>query len=594
MHLSAHPPFPAAVSVPFPVLAGVGEVVRHPGWVAALDAVRAGLAAGSPVVLAGDPGLGKSLLLLTLKRELEGAGQVVVLLPKGDPGTPARPPDVVLLDEADRVPPALVQDLLRRAPRCVLAGPRQLLGVVAACNIQPVLVEMRPLSPDEVGPYLQAQVERAGLPDALFGPGTYATLAAHSHGNPRDLQKLASRALFRTWMDDADEVSVAHVAASLAPEVGDANAFGSNEPAYEAQAFAPTPAPTPTTVFPQTGPEAPGISMASLVRAAPEQQPVAPSVPSVQDGTAHTSSRAWRRRVLVLGGVAGCLALATALVLRDDQPTAAAVPMPPPQAVVQDGSMQAGNGQAATASIAAERHPGEPPATPAPRPQVPAGQQTAQVPAGQQTEGTAEIAAPASKPVQDDMADVRSAPSPQGAPAEPRSQAAPTAAPSEAAAPAITPASTATAVAAPHDNGEAAPGAAPASQPALTVPGQQFAALSMPPVVPPPLPRPAATPMHVVVAFARTDAAAESRGASLVQALQKAGVDVVLSPGAPVGKDVTVNYFYSNDQAAAIRVARQAGAAGREQLAAVRGTPPRPGTVEVLFPSERAPGHGTP
>ncbi len=524
MHIGATSPSPDKVSIPFPVLAGLDEVVRHPGWVQAFAAVRAGLAAGTPVVLAGQPGLGKSLLLKVLAHTLEQEGQTVVLLP-GSNQVQDRQPDVVLLDEADRVPRTLLQHLVSGAPGCVLVGPRTLLDSLHGLAAARTLVELRPLSPEEVGPYLSEQIGRAGLPDALLGPGTFEALAQAGNGNPRRLQKLASRALFRAWMDNADQVSATHVAEAIAQD-------GAADASAPAELPQPSRDPVAAPASPQLAPPTASLPLAPR-RAVPGW--AGPGV--------------LRPRIMVAGGAA-VLGLALAALAVWPRGGPALVAAPPPPALATDAGPPADRQTAALAAPAApEPEPGAAPLPPA---------------AGAAPEEAGNGATPPEAP------SVPPAASPDLAGSSLPQQPGPT--PPDTVAEATVPAPVPVVVPVPE------PPPAPAALP------RQALAVPVLPAVPPSLPRPAVAPVHVVVAFPPSAVAAGVRGVSLVAALKEAGMDAVLEVG-PVGEQTaSVRYFYAADRGAAARVARQMGEAPPEQPATIRGALPRPGTIQVVIP----------
>lgn len=476
-------------------MAGLTEVVRHPGWVDAFTTVRAGLEARRPVVLAGEPGLGKSLLLRDLQRVLQDEDQVVILIPGGD-RSQDRSPDVVLLDDADRVPPALLKHLIGSAPRCVLAGPRALVDTLEGLAASPVLVEMRPLSNDEVWPYLRDQVQRAGLPDTLLGPGTFDALAQGGAGNPRRLQKLASRALFHAWIDNADQVSTAHVAGAVAQ---DASARQSD----------------PHGLFPEAGDGPPDNGVQTLPPAPlPARSPlVAHGVTLERNGTlpARLRVRAW---IHALGAAVSCLAVLAAFAWYGEGPARnAASPLP------RVGATQAASSGPQVALSLPAPEPGPAAAPPAPEVQAGGG------PAHPEPPPPATLPDLAVAPLQ---------------PQSPEPAASPRAAPLQRSGP-------------------------PASPPSA----------------------------HVFVAFPPSDPAAGRRGATLVGALKDAGMDAVLVDGPAAEQNTGVRYFFAADQAAAAQVVRQMGDVDQERLAAVRGTPPRPGTIHVMIPSRSSGGRSS-
>ena len=536
MHISVSPPSLTQVSVPFPVIAGLGEVIRHPGWVEALNAVRTGLKAGSSVVLAGEPGSGKSLLLLTLMREFEAEGRTVILLP-GSKIEAGVQPDLVLLDEADRVPRDMLTHLVGRAPRCILVGSRRLLDVVEGAAAAPLLVEMRPLLPKEVAAYLLEQIQRAGLPDSLLGPGTVQAIAHHGRGNPRQIQKLASRALFRAWIDNANEVSTAHVADTVAQN--DPSGVRSADPPHQdAPPFAEKTEPPRLTV-----PSA-------------ERQPVlSPALlPSGGLSLAHHPSRV---HSLASGMAVVGLAVLGLLAWHGREP--ATVATLPPQPIIPGGTTEA------PGRMVSGPGPGVA-LDPVPQPTPPA-----LVASGALTP----VMSPHSKPIEP--------PLPLAA-AKTASLAAPPAStfPEPAAAMPPDPPRT------PQDPVLSLVAAIPAL---IRAPSSQDAtAAQLPEAAMAPLPRPGTIPVHVLVTFPRSDAAAGNRGVSLTGALKEAGMDAVLMVGSVTAQKSVVRYFYGSDQAAAARVARRMGEPGHEQLAVMHGDPPRPGTIQVVLSSQLTPG----
>ncbi|MGI4953216.1 MAG: hypothetical protein ACRYGM_15540 [Janthinobacterium lividum] len=618
-------PHSIQVSVPFPVLAGVDEAVPHPSWTAALDSVRSGLSAGALVVLTGEAGLGKSLLLRTLRRDLEQEGEVVVLLPGDDAGAPAWPSSVVLVDGADRVPARLLQYLAGHAGRCVLTGGPGLHAMLGEFGRTPMQVALRPLTPDEVGPYFRAQVERAGLPEALLGPDTLAALASYGRGVPQRLQKLANQALFHARMDDADVVSPLHVAEAArrdGSEERQARAYADLDPApavTEPELTAPEPAfdlpsPPEPPIEPPTKPayEAPpepafepqpvlAFALAPTPvpaatfewEAAPRPVPAAAAAGSPLPAASRRSGpvRAFARPAILVPGAAACaLALAALLTLRPGAAPPTVDPAPAERSPVTAEPTEAPALQA-TAPHATALQPVTPQAV---APQSVATQSVA-------TQSVAPQAA-LPQPFEPEASDAGVPPSAPQNQAQAQAQATAIAPVPDAATGPEVPAQTAEGPALVPNGPEPA---SPATDTArgIQAPAQPSPAQSSPaqPSPEPPaivaaagttpvprvaaasLPRPPTTPVHVVVTFARADAAAGARAVSLVSALQEAGTDSVLGVGPNAAREPAVTYFYPDDQAAAARLARQIGEAGRERLATASGLPPRPGTIRLLI-----------
>lgn len=601
MHIATHHPPRLRVSAPFLVRVGVDGAVWHPGWVAAMEAVRTGLEAGSLVAVTGGTGVGKSLLLRTLKREFQRAGQESVLLP-GEARISTRPVDVVLVDEADRVPADLLHELVQRAPRCVLAGSGKLLATLGRSSSRLTIVDMQPLPPGEIGPYLQQQVERAGWPGGLLTPGAVTSLAHHSAGNPYMLQVLANRALFLVRLEEADQVSATHVdlAAAHYSAASAGSAFDTTAPVRD------EPDPSLTDAVEYIWP-APVLLAPDGQQDAAEQGTAPASPPAAVPGRGG-APRSFRLRTLVPVGAICCLALAgAALVSRHGRPPTAlvapagdALPLVqqvadrsvegfPPPAAPQD--VVAGDGSAA--------------GTPPP---IPGAEQRG--PDMAEAVPTSDAAAPAMADGAGQADGYAAVPGPPAVvPPEPGMQLPGSAPPGVQIAGAGTgndaqPPAPSVPASAPAGNNSGIPEAAPLPQVAAARPaavpqpsgtdvrpsGERVAALQPPPLpAPASLSRPAMMPLHVVVAVARHDPAAESRGASLVNALEGDGVQAVIVPVQPASKEPAVVYFYPSDQPAAAHVARRIGEDGHERLVAPRGVPPRPGTVQVSIPSGHTP-----
>lgn len=209
MHAGAQQRFEAdVVKVPFHALVQLNEVVAHPGWAAAMKRALEALAKPGVVVITGGEGSGKTLLMQALARALNEAGRKAVLLGSGIPSQAGKP-EIVLVDEAHRLSGGLLRALAGKAACCVFAGPPSLLDQVEGLAVEHVV--LAPLSPAEVGPFLATQLARAHQPADLLHPDAVAALAWRSAGVPRRLQLLAGLAIFMARLENADQVTRAHV-----------------------------------------------------------------------------------------------------------------------------------------------------------------------------------------------------------------------------------------------------------------------------------------------------------------------------------------------------------------------------------------------
>jgi type II secretory pathway predicted ATPase ExeA len=128
------------------------------------------------------------------------------------PSSEARRP-VLAIDDADRLGDARLRTLLgstcERAgdpavnmPQLVLIGRPALVDLVGALTPGAVSYELRPLSPDEIGNYIERRlwIARRGLAwgggaGPRFGRAALAAIARASEGNPRVVNLICERAL---------------------------------------------------------------------------------------------------------------------------------------------------------------------------------------------------------------------------------------------------------------------------------------------------------------------------------------------------------------------------------------------------------------
>ncbi len=197
----------------------VDDIVVHPGWAAAWHAVLDALSRPGLIAVLGPSGAGKTLFLQALTRALRQAGWDALLLQHGA-GEGAGNPQIVLIDQADRLPGAVLDVLARQARPCVLAGPPALLERFSELPAGLSIVTLGPLAPSDVGPFLAAQLAQSGQPADLLHPDAVAALARHAAGSARAVQTLAGLAVFLARLEDAPQVSAAHVAEAAEVQSG--------------------------------------------------------------------------------------------------------------------------------------------------------------------------------------------------------------------------------------------------------------------------------------------------------------------------------------------------------------------------------------
>ena len=205
--------------LPFQGAVGVDEIIVHSEWVVAWERVSEALSAPGVVALVGTQGAGKTLFLQTFARELQHAGWDVDLLQQGSAAR-SLDPQIILVDEADRLPKALLRSLAARGRPCVFAGLPALAAHLAELPVHVTVVTLAPLPPREVGSFLGEQLARSNQPQDLLQPDAVAALAHYSEGEPARLQLLAGLAVFMARLEDAPRVSAAHVLAATTVQTG--------------------------------------------------------------------------------------------------------------------------------------------------------------------------------------------------------------------------------------------------------------------------------------------------------------------------------------------------------------------------------------
>jgi type II secretory pathway predicted ATPase ExeA len=214
------------------------------------------------MLLTGSPGTGKSTLLKTWMRGLEpkrylpllitqsslsATGVLEILLAKlGERPRFKRSTNllslekhladiepvtlVLVLDDAQNYPSTALEELrmllglggrLRSAFALILLGDDYLLGSLRL-SVQRALfsristaLQLPPLPREDIAPYLNWHLARAGLHREIFSPAAIDLLAEASEGNPRTLNLLAQAAWFASARAGASDIEADHVHVAL-------------------------------------------------------------------------------------------------------------------------------------------------------------------------------------------------------------------------------------------------------------------------------------------------------------------------------------------------------------------------------------------
>jgi general secretion pathway protein A len=137
---------------------------------------------------------------------------------------------VIILDDAQNYPAPALEEIrmllgiggrLRSAFALILAGDEYLLGSLRL-SVQRALftrisatAALAPLSRQDIAPYLNWQVSRAGLERDIFEPAAVDLLAEASQGNPRTLNLLAQAAWLAAARGFATTIRPDHVHSAL-------------------------------------------------------------------------------------------------------------------------------------------------------------------------------------------------------------------------------------------------------------------------------------------------------------------------------------------------------------------------------------------
>lgn len=310
------------------------EAIGEGGWGQAADTALALLMAGPGLtVLLGPSGVGKTLLLAELERRLLARGQDVMLIRQGQEALAggdqaaifARPPHQILLIDEVKAVEGVLQALPGLEQRhCLICAQPSFEAELLQLADQPATIRLHPLSPAAAQRFVAERLRQSARPATLLTQPALRLLVAGTHGIPRLLCAVGGGALYLAGADNADQVSVEHVAQALEFAGLDAAADAA-DPAAE-PALAGLQARPETLVFSPVSADVPAAPKAARPLAALRDEQLELPAPPPRRSTIPA-----RAGMLLL--VAAAAAWLVATRMRDTQPSAqdvAVAPATPP------------------------------------------------------------------------------------------------------------------------------------------------------------------------------------------------------------------------------------------------------------------------
>ncbi|WP_207538383.1 AAA family ATPase [Sabulicella rubraurantiaca] len=192
----------------------MADAIPHASWQRARAAAMEALRQGRVVLILGEAGSGKTLLLRELERSLRDEGRPVRFLEHALLADPDEVGSTLLVDEAGSLDDAALRRLCSASVPVAIAALPSFVGRLESVSCPAALVPLAPLTPEEVRRFVAAALAAVGSDPDRFSAEAVEVLAILSRGLPRLVNSLGRAATFLAEMEGAPHVGAQHVEAA--------------------------------------------------------------------------------------------------------------------------------------------------------------------------------------------------------------------------------------------------------------------------------------------------------------------------------------------------------------------------------------------
>lgn len=199
------------IPTPFRLTFPLREAFANRSWEDTRQSATKRAAQGERVVLVGEPGTGKTLLLQVLDRNLRAQGFDVRQFGPGDTLAAQPATEILLIDEGDLLEAEELERIWQLPNPIIMTGLPGLQERVPPCT-RPVHAEsLERLGPEDIARFVRARLTASETARPPFAPEAILALMRHSAGLFRLVTILAGAALFLAEQRGSSEVMAADV-----------------------------------------------------------------------------------------------------------------------------------------------------------------------------------------------------------------------------------------------------------------------------------------------------------------------------------------------------------------------------------------------